>query len=103
MYKIAFFAPETHVEEIKTAMFQQGAGRIGDYQYCAWQVLGEGQFMPLKNAKPFLGEKGQLTRVPEYYVEMVCSEDVIQKVIAAMKSAHPYEEPAYQVVKLEAF
>jgi len=103
MYKISFLVPTTHVDPVKLAMFNQGAGVIGDYQHCSWQVLGEGQFMPLANANPFIGEKNQLTTVSEYYVEMVCADEFIKPVVAALKSAHPYEEPAYQVMKIELF
>lgn len=103
MYKINFFVPETHVEEVKMAMFKQGGGVIGNYQYCAWQTLGEGQFMPMEQAQPFLGEKNELAKVPEYYVQMICASDVIHSVIAALKLAHPYEEPAYDVAKIESF
>lgn len=105
MYKISFLAPTTHVDQIKIAMFNQGAGKVGNYQHCAWQVLGEGQFMALENANPFIGQdkKNQLTKVPEYYVQVICTHDVIHAVIAALKEAHPYEEPAYHVIKMEPF
>lgn len=103
MYKIIFFVPTTHVEEVKTAMFNQGGGKAINYDQCAWQVLGEGQFFACKNANPYLGEKNQLTKVPEYYVEMFCSPEVLHNVVAALKKSHPYEEPAYQVIKIEAF
>ena len=53
MYKVTFYAPPSHVERVKTAMFNAGAGRIGNYDCCAWQVLGVGQFRPLADAKPF--------------------------------------------------
>jgi structural hemagglutinin/hemolysin toxin protein RtxA len=66
-------------------------------------VLGEGQFMPLEKSNPFIGNKNTLTKVPEYYVEIICTADIIKPVIAALKKAHPYEEPAYHVIKLEVF
>lgn len=103
MYKISFLVPTTHVETVKTAMFNQGAGVIGHYKHCAWQVLGEGQFMPDEKARPFIGKKDEITRAPEYYVHMVCTDEVINSVIAALKEAHPYEEPAFDVVKIETF
>ena len=103
MYKVSFLVPTTHVEQVKQAMFYHGAGEIGDYKHCSWQVLGEGQFMPTKQAKPFIGKKNQLEKVPEYYVQIICTSDIIQLVIAAMKKAHPYEEPAYHVIKMEPF
>ena len=101
MYKIGFYVPESHLEIVKEAMFQAGAGRIGNYQRCSWQVKGEGQFEPLQGSQPFLGQQGKLEIVAEYRVEMVCAEEVIQAVMDAMKADHPYEEPAYDVVILE--
>lgn len=101
MYKIAVFIPEAHLEGVKQAMFDAGGGRIGDYDQCSWQVLGQGQFRPLSGSQPFLGEQGQLERVNEYKLEMVCSDMLINKVLLAMKVAHPYEEVAYEVYSLE--
>lgn len=101
MYKISVFIPESHLEQVKAALFEAGAGRIGDYDYCAWQCSGQGQFRPLDNSKPFIGQQGQVETVAEYKVEMVCEDGLIQSAIAAMKQAHPYEEPAYDVWKLE--
>lgn len=103
MYKICFYAPESHVEQVKEALFENGAGKIGDYSCCAWQTLGEGQFMPLAGSDAYIGEKNQIARIPEYKVEMVCNEEKIKQAITALKNAHPYEEPAYQVIKLEEF
>jgi hypothetical protein len=101
MYKLSVFIPESHLEPVKNAMFEAGAGRIGDYDCCAWQCLGSGQFRPLDGASPFIGSKGELETVQEYKVEMVCADEHIHTAIDAMKQAHPYEEPAYDVWKLE--
>jgi structural hemagglutinin/hemolysin toxin protein RtxA len=101
MYKICFYVPVSHAEEVKNAMFEKGAGKIGDYGCCAWQVLGEGQFMPLENSHAFIGEEGRLEKLPEYKIEMVCDKNYLQDVIAALKQSHPYEEPAYQVWSIE--
>jgi len=103
MFKIAFFVPVGHEEAVKEAMFAAGGGRIGAYDRCSWQVLGVGQFRPLEGAAPFIGTVDALERVAEYRVEMVCEEAVIEAVIAAMKAAHPYETPAYEVYRLEEF
>ena len=101
MYKISIFIPSTHLDVVKAALFNAGAGRIGDYDSCAWQCLGTGQFRPLQGANPFLGEQDKVESVEEYKVEMVCAEEFIRQAIEAMKQAHPYEEPAYDVWKLE--
>lgn len=103
MYKIAFFVPQTHVEQVKAAMFAAGGGRIGNYDCCAWQTLGEGQFRPLEGSDPFLGQQGAIERVPEYKVEMVCEDALVAEVVKAMRQAHPYEEPAFDVWRLETF
>lgn len=102
MYKITVYVPETHLTEVKQALFAAGAGRVGNYDCCAWQVKGEGQFRPLAGANPFLGQVGAVETVAEYKVELVCDPDHIRAAIAALKAAHPYEEPAYDVIRLEA-
>lgn len=103
MYQITFYVPAEHAEKVKNAMFAQGAGKVDAYSSCAWQVLGEGQFMPLAGSHAFIGEKNQLERVAEYKVEMVCDADCIEAVIKALKDNHPYEVPAYHVSKREMF
>jgi len=100
MYKVCFFVPETHVEAVKEALFAQGAGKIGDYDHCSWQTLGAGQFKPLQGSQPFLGNRGEITRLAEYKVEMVCAEKLIKSVVSALLLAHPYQEPAYEVYKI---
>lgn len=100
MYQIIFYVPESHLETVKNAMFAKGAGRIGCYEQCAWQVLGEGQFRALPGSQPHIGETGKQERVPEYKVEMICDYDDLDAVLAAMSSAHPYEEPAFFVSKM---
>lgn len=97
MYKLVFFVPETHVETVKSAVFEAGAGRIGDYDCCAWQTLGQGQFRPLEGSDPFLGQQGAIETVREFRVEMVCQDALIRPALAALKAAHPFEEPAYDV------
>lgn len=101
MYKLCFYVPESHLESVKRACFDAGAGRIGDYDSCAWQVLGQGQFRPLQGSSPFIGEQGRVEQVAEYKVEMVCEDARIRDAVAAMRAAHPYEEPAYDVWRLE--
>jgi len=103
MYKLCFFVPLTHAEQVKAAVFLTGAGRIGDYGECSWETLGTGQFRPLSGSDPFLGETDVLEKVEEFKVELVCEDELIQAAVAALKKAHPYEEPAYEVFKLEDF
>lgn len=101
MYKLVFFVPESHLEQVKAAVFSAGAGRIGNYDQCCWQVVGQGQFRPLVGAAPFIGELDQLKTLPEYRVEMVCADEYIHEVVAALRLAHPYEEPALDVWRLD--
>lgn len=100
MYKLCFYVPESHLEEVKLAVFAAGAGRIGDYDNCCWQVLGQGQFRPLSGSEPFLGRQDVIESVSEYRVEMVCEARWIRAAVAALLDAHPYEEPAWDVVAL---
>lgn len=95
MYQLCFYVPESHVEQVKQAVFDAGAGRIGNYRCCAWQVRGTGQFQPMEGSQPFLGQPDSLERVEEFRVEMVCHHDAIDAVIDALRDAHPYEEPAF--------
>ena len=101
MYKLCFYIPESHLEAVKAAVFATGAGTIGDYGHCCWQVLGQGQFKPLPGSQPFIGDEGKLETVAEYKVEMVCGDDTIKAAVTALKASHPYEEPAYDVWRLE--
>lgn len=99
MYILCFYTPATHVEQIKQALFAAGAGQIGDYTHCAWQTLGEGQFMPLAGSHAFIGAVNQLEKVAEYKVEIVCSEAALAATMQALKASHPYETPAYYLLK----
>ncbi|MGB1747719.1 MAG: NGG1p interacting factor NIF3 [Pseudohongiellaceae bacterium] len=101
MYKIELYVPESHLDAVKTAMFEAGAGRVGNYDCCAWQTRGEGQFRPLNGSTPFLGNQGQIETVIEYKLELVCEETCLKAVIAALKRAHPYEEVAYTAIRTE--
>jgi hypothetical protein len=100
MYKICFYVPLSHAETVKNKMFAKGAGKIGHYSCCSWQTLGEGQFMPHADSDPFVGNPEQLEKISEYKVEMVCDDKYIKDVISALLHAHPYEEPAYQVWRI---
>lgn len=98
---LCFLVPATHLEMVKNAIFATGAGTIGAYSQCAWQTLGTGQFMPLTGSNSFIGEIDILERVPEYKVEIACEPEQIQAAVTALKQAHPYETPAYHVLKCE--
>ena len=100
MYKLTVFIPEEALEEVKSALFEAGAGTIGNYEQCCWQVKGVGQFMPLAGSSPHIGKQDNLETVDEWRVEMVVADTVIGDVIAALKHTHPYETPAYDVIEV---
>lgn len=101
MYLVFVFVPESHLDDVKEAIFTKGAGKVGNYTHCAWQTLGEGQFKPGEHSAPFIGDKNRLETLEEYKIEFVCEDDLIKDIVAALKEAHPYETPSYQVIKLE--
>ena len=103
MYKLTVFVPDEALDQVKSALFAAGAGSIGDYEQCCWQVQGVGQFMPLAGSNPHIGEHGNLERVNEWRVEMVVDEAFITAAITALKATHPYETPAYDVIKVLDF
>ncbi|MCY1265316.1 putative GTP cyclohydrolase 1 type 2 [compost metagenome] len=100
MYKLCFYVPESHLEPVKNAVFSAGAGRIGAYDSCCWQVLGQGQFRPLDGSNPFIGQAGSVEQVAEWKVEMVVADERIHDAVKALKIAHPYETPAFEVWRL---
>ncbi len=99
--KIEVYVPESHLEAVKNAMFEVGAGGVGNYDCCSWQTKGVGQFRPLDGSKPFVGCQGHIETVIEYKLEVVCAEQSREAVVAALKQAHPYEEVAYAVIQME--
>lgn len=103
MYKLIFFVPLSHSETVKEAIFATGAGQLGNYAKCAFETQGTGQFLPLAGANPTLGEVNKLEKVEELKVELLCPANLISAAVEALKASHPYEEPAYEVYKLESF
>ena len=83
---------------MKQALFDAGAGCQGNYDRCSWEVLGEGQFRPLEGSHPHIGQTNKVEKVQEWRLETRVSERAIEDVVRALKLAHPYEEPAYEVI-----
>lgn len=100
MYKLIFYAPKNACEKIKSSVFSTGAGKLGDYEQCSFETAGIGQFKPAQGANPYLGEVGELEKVEELKVEILCLESNIREAVKAMKNAHPYEEPAFEVLEI---
>jgi dinuclear metal center YbgI/SA1388 family protein len=101
LFKIVTFVPDAHCEKVRQAMFDAGAGHIGNYDSCSYNIKGMGTFRGDENTNPFVGEKGALHSEPEIRIETVAKKEQVNKVIAALKQNHPYEEPAYDVYQLE--
>lgn len=95
--KWVVMVPEGSAEQVAEAMFAAGAGAIGDYTECRWSVVGTGQFLPAPGANPTLGAIGDLTRVDEERIETVAPRGRRNAILAALRAAHPYEEPAFDV------
>ena len=103
MYKICVYVPENSVEKVKSALFEAGAGKIGNYDSCCWQTEGTGQFRPLDGSNPAIGTLGEIEHIKETKIELVCADEFVHMAVLAMKAAHPYEEPAFDVYELVEF
>ena len=96
-YKLVWFVPVSHLQATRNAVFVAGAGWVGDYSRCSWATLGEGTFFGGEGTRPSVGEAGREERVAELRVETVVSADKLDAVVEALRRAHPYEEPAFDV------
>jgi hypothetical protein len=103
MYKICVYVPEKYVETVKQALFDSGAGRIGNYDSCCWQSAGTGQFRPLAGSNPAVGSINTVETITEIKIELVCEDDRVTAAIQAIRDNHPYEEPAFDVWALAEF
>ena len=100
MYLLCVYVPTQHVDAVKEALFNCGAGQFGNYSNCCWQTTGRGQFLPLENSHPFIGSCGKCEIVEETKIEIICPDCILEKAILALKQAHPYEEVAYHAIKI---
>jgi hypothetical protein len=98
--KLVWFVPEEALDVTRDAVFAAGAGRIGEYERCSWYAAGTGTFFGGEGTAPARGESGREERVAEFRVETVVPEARIRDAIVALRLAHPYEEPAYDVYPL---
>ncbi len=101
-YKIITFVPQEQVLQVRDAMFSAGAGVIGAYSHCSFSHPGMGTFKGSVGTDPFIGIPGRLERVAELRLEMACRPRKLAAALAALKAAHPYEEPAIDVLQLHA-
>src|SRR5208283_5743241 len=98
--KIVVFVPQDYSEKVLTAMTAAGAGAIGKYEACSFGTKGTGTFRARSGAKPFIGTIGILERTAENRIEVVAPSWLVDNVLQAMRSVHPYEEVAYDVYNL---
>ncbi|MEN3003419.1 Nif3-like dinuclear metal center hexameric protein [Dehalobacterium formicoaceticum] len=97
LLKLVVFVPVDYLDQVRNAISEAGAGHIGSYSHCTFAAPGEGTFVPLPGTNPFVGKLGQLEKTPEYRLETIVPASVLNQVIAAMISSHPYEEVAYDL------
>lgn len=101
MYKLNYYVPLEAKERTKQALFDIGVGQFDNYEYCCFETLGKGQFKPVAGANPHIGELNKLEVLDEYKIELICRDDLIHQAVKTLKEAHPYEEVAYEVFKME--
>lgn len=99
--KLVVFCPHQHAEAVRSAMFDSGAGGIGDYDECSFNLKGEGTFRGLDNSNAYVGEKGKRHTEPETRIEVLYAAHQERRILNAMISAHPYEEVAHDIYSLE--
>lgn len=100
-YKLVTFVPDKHLDDVAAALFDAGAGIIGDYTHCSYRLMGYGTFLGGPSTHPAVGTPGKLERVDEIRLETVVKHDRLAGVVAALRRAHPYEEPAFDVYPLQ--
>ncbi len=98
--KLVVFVPPEALEAVRDALFAAGAGRIGEYERCSWYTQGTGTFLGGAGTEPAVGERGVEEHVPELRLETVFPEERQDEIVAALRRAHPYEEPAFDIYLL---
>jgi dinuclear metal center YbgI/SA1388 family protein len=99
--KIVTFVPREHVDQVASAMAEAGAGIIGNYDHCSFRLEGTGTFRGNAVARPVIGTRGRLERTPEVRLEMIAPQWAVERVLQALRRAHPYEEVAHDIYALE--
>lgn len=100
LLKLGVYIPESHFEQVRSALFAAGAGNIGNYKDCGFSFVGTGTFTPVDGANPFSGEIGKMSEDSEIRLEVVLPNYIKSKVLRAMFEAHPYEEVAYDLIQI---
>ena len=99
-FKLEVFIPESYSAIVMEALAAAGVGRIGKYEHCFAITSVQGYWRPLEGAQPFEGEPGMISRAPEHKLEVSCSREAVVTALQAIRRAHPYEEPAINVIPL---
>ena len=99
--KLVVFVPPDSLDAVRDALFEAGAGRIGEYERCSWYTEGTGTFFGGDGTHPRIGERGREERVPELRLETLYPAECEDEVVQALRSAHPYEEPASDLYQLQ--
>lgn len=98
--KIVTYVPLENADVVREALGKAGAGKIGEYSFCSFSIVGKGRFLPSQNANPHIGHSGAMESIDEERIEVECARDKAKAVIKAMKNAHPYEEVAFDIYPL---
>lgn len=101
MYKLVVFVPKDHHQRVLDAVLNAGAGAIGNYSHCSFNIEGYGTFVPGEGTDPFIGKQGQMEKTEEIRIETVVPQSIRSKVIQAMLKSHPYEEVAYDLYPMD--
>ena len=99
--KLTTYVPESATEEIREALFAAGAGHIGDYSHCSFNMNGEGTYLGSEDSNPLIGDRGKLEKVNEHFLSVIFEKHLESKVLKSLFTTHPYEEVAYDIVSLE--
>jgi hypothetical protein len=100
LVKISTTVPPADADKLRQALGEAGAGVFGDYTFCSFTVRGTGRFKASKNADPHVGEPGEFTVTEEEQIEVTCERVKAKQVVAAIRHAHPYEEPIIEIITL---
>ena len=99
-YKVIVTVPENEADKLREAIGSAGGGKVGNYTHCSFSVKGTGRFLPIDGANPTIGQVGQLEEVAEEQIEITCDSENVKAVVAVIREAHSYEEPAIDVYEL---
>ena len=103
LVKLVVFVPEENADEVRNALGEAGAGKIGEYSFCSYSIKGIGRFKPSNDAKPHIGSASKLEEVNEERIEVACEKKQAAEIIKVIKNVHPYEEvviDAYTMLSL---